>query len=65
MTADRIKTTVKKNAWGEYQVRLHIDGVYQKNADYFTDDRKDADDTARCMRENAVRYVKDNLMGNN
>jgi hypothetical protein len=34
---------------GEYRVRLFIDGVYQKDMDYFTDDKEDAELTAKAM----------------
>lgn len=30
----------------EYIVRFYVDGVYQENADYFTDDKGDAQGTA-------------------
>jgi hypothetical protein len=41
----------KRNEWGEYRVKLYIDGKYQQNADYFTDDKGDAVQTARAMVE--------------
>jgi hypothetical protein len=44
-----IKTTIKKNDWGEWVVRLFIDGKHQKAADYFTNDREDATITATAM----------------
>ena len=34
---------------GEFRVKLFIDGVYQAGADYFTDDKKDANRTAMDM----------------
>lgn len=34
---------------GEFRVRLYVDGVAQPEADYFTDDRHDADATALAM----------------
>lgn len=34
---------------GEYRVRLFIDEEYQPGADYFTDDKEDARDTAKHM----------------
>lgn len=40
------KTTLQ---YGEYRVRLFIDGQYQAGADYFTDDKKDAKCTAELM----------------
>ena len=44
-----IKTTIKKNDWSEWVVRLFIDGKHQKAADYFTNDREDATITAAAM----------------
>lgn len=32
--------------WGEFKVRFHRNGEYQKGADYHTDDRQDALGTA-------------------
>jgi hypothetical protein len=32
--------------WHEYRVKFYRDGVYQENADYHTDMRDDARDTA-------------------
>lgn len=56
-----VKTTIKRKAsTGEWVVRLHINGVHQKDADYFTDDKKDAEDTALAMvnarRKTAVKH---------
>ena len=49
----RATTKITKNADGEYRVRLFIDEVYQAGADYFTDDKQDAIDTAKHMEANA------------
>lgn len=38
--------------FGEYRVRLFVDGVYQAGADYFTDDKQDAESTAKHMELN-------------
>ncbi len=46
---------------GEYRVRLFIDGVYQTEADYFTDDKADACATAEKMRANAVPEGADHV----
>ena len=47
-----IKTEIQsKNTHGEYVVRLIVDGIHQKEADYHTDDRNDAALTAAAMRE--------------
>jgi len=34
---------------GEYQVRLFEDGIRNHNATYFTDDKEDAQETAKAM----------------
>lgn len=44
---NNIKTTIKKNDWGEWVVRLHVDGKFV--SDYHTNDRADADITAAAM----------------
>ena len=44
-----IKTTIKKNDWGEWVVRLFLDGEHQKKADYFAADKEDATETASAM----------------
>ena len=43
------KTTKTSKQNGEYRVRLFVDGEYQAGADYFTDDKQDATDTAARM----------------
>jgi hypothetical protein len=48
-----IKTTIRKNNLGEYVVRLHVGGVWQKESNYYTNDKQDAADTARKMEDNA------------
>ena len=54
---NNVKTTIKKID-GEYVVRLHINGNYQKNSDYFTESKKDAEQTAQLMRNEAKLYNK-------
>ena len=45
-----IETKIKnRNSAGEFTVQLFVDGIHQKEADYFTDDRKDAATTAADM----------------
>jgi len=51
------KTTITKKD-GEYRVRLFVNDVYQAGADYFTDDRQDALDTAHLMEKNGVESDK-------
>jgi hypothetical protein len=42
------KATVYKDAeWGEYRVKFYRDGEYMQDADYHTDDKADAQDTAK------------------
>jgi len=48
-----IKTTVRKNAFGEYVARLYIDGKHQSGDDYFASDKDDALSTASEMLEHA------------
>jgi len=50
-----IKTTIKRNAHGEWVVRLYLDGERQIGADYFASDREDAVETADRMREEAAK----------
>lgn len=46
----RHKATVHRDAeWNEYRVKLHTDGVHQKESDYHTDDKQDAHDTAKML----------------
>ena len=42
-------TTHKDSDTSEYQVKFHTDGKHLKNADYFTDDKSDASDTAKSQ----------------
>ena len=41
------RTTIKKDSWGDWVVRLHVDGKFV--SDYHTNDRADADKTATAM----------------
>ena len=53
-----IETKIKKrNSAGEFTVELFVDGIHQKEADYFTDDRKDAATTAADMLKRADPVV--------
>lgn len=45
------KTTYNRE-YNEYRVRLFIDGIHQAGADYFTNDREDAEHTAAHMKAN-------------
>lgn len=46
---------------GEYCVKLYIGGVYQTEADYFTDDRQDAHDTAESMIAEVARFTPEQI----
>lgn len=46
-------TTKTTKRDGEFRVRLFINDEYQAGADYFTDDKEDAEITAQIMRERA------------
>lgn len=35
--------------WSEYRVKFYLNGIWQVNADYHTEDRQDALDTARAQ----------------
>jgi hypothetical protein len=41
--------------YAEYRVRLYIDNVYQRDADYFTNCKTDAKMTALHMQSQAVK----------
>ena len=44
------KTVIsRRNEFGEYRVRLYVDGKAVPEADYFTDDKVDAEETAVAM----------------
>lgn len=45
----RCKTTITRNCEGEYIVKQFLNGVHQVDADYFTDDKDDAKETAKAM----------------
>ena len=45
------RTIISRDQDGEYRVKLFIDGVYQENCDYFTDDKEDARLTADLLRK--------------
>jgi hypothetical protein len=49
-----IRTTIKKNDWGEWVVRLFVDGEHLAAGDYFASDRADALETAERMKEHAT-----------
>ncbi|AUV61710.1 hypothetical protein HOS76_gp16 [Pseudomonas phage Henninger] len=42
----KIAKLYSDGSWGEYIVKFHLKGVYQKDADYHTSDRMDALNTA-------------------
>lgn len=44
----RARINKRKNENGEYRVKFFDNGVYMPDADYFTDDYKDAIGTARA-----------------
>lgn len=44
--------------WGEYVVRLRIDGVLDEASAYFTDDLDDAKGTAHIMLEGHVEKTE-------
>lgn len=43
---DKKAEVFRDSEWDEYRVKFHLKGKYQPEADYHTDDRRDADTTA-------------------
>ena len=57
-TTGRATAIVHRDAeWREYRVRLKVDGKLRPDADYHTDDRADAEQTARSMVEFTVEWT--------
>ena len=49
---NQVKTEIFFNPeFGEYLVKIYRQGNYQSGADYFTDCKQDARDTAQAIRE--------------
>jgi hypothetical protein len=46
--------TYRDTDWSEYRVKTYIQGQHQQDADYHTDDKQDALDTARAI---VARYT--------
>ncbi len=46
-----ITTTIRKNEYGEWHVRVRVNGKRMPNQDYHTNDKSDAEITARLIRE--------------
>jgi len=45
-----VKATVYRDTeWQEYRIKFHRQEIYQENADYHTDDKSDAQHTARSF----------------
>ena len=43
----------------EYRVRVFVDGEYQAGADYYTDSRQDAEDTANYIVKHKAAGISD------
>lgn len=58
----KVIVSPRKNAFGEYVVRVYKNGIHYKPADYFTTEKLDAVETANQMRieMKAMRYTKRN-----
>ena len=57
----RATCTVRYSSdWQEYTVLLSVDGVDQPEADYCTDDKTDALQTAQAMAEQAHKTAEQN-----
>lgn len=48
-----VKTTIRKNVYGEYVCRMYIDGRLQKGSTYYTNDVNDANETCKDMERRA------------
>lgn len=49
--------TYRDTDWNEYRVKTYIQGQHQQDADYHTDDKQDAIDTAHAI---VARYTASN-----
>ena len=49
--AEATAKVYRDSEWGEYRVRFYRAGQHLQNADYHTDDKEDAHDTARGQLE--------------
>lgn len=47
--------TYRDTEWGEYRVKMYVKGQHLQDADYHTDDKEDALDTARGI---VTRYTQ-------
>lgn len=45
---NKVATVYRDSEWNEYRVKFTINGIYQVGADYHTDDKGDAQRTARA-----------------
>lgn len=45
----RAVVSIRRNEWGEWVVRAYVGDDRYPAADYYTDDRSDAQQTARAM----------------
>jgi hypothetical protein len=54
--AEATAKVYKDTDWQEYRVKFYIQGQHQENADYHTDDKQDAIDTAHGQLQ---RYTQD------
>lgn len=53
----------KDSEWGEHRVKFHRNGVHQTKADYHTDDKEDAHDTAKHFcKEDVIPPTIEDIM---
>ena len=53
---DKRTTKIKRDKdWGEWVVELYVNGKHYEPADYHTDDKQDAIDTAKAMEKPITR----------
>ena len=57
-TCRRVKTTIRKNIYNEYVVRIHVDGKWLgEDTNYYTDDKNDAILSANDMRQREAARI--------
>jgi len=57
-TCGRVKTTIRKNNFGEYVVRTHVDGQFLgKATNYYTDNKEDATHKADALLQRRATSI--------
>ena len=50
-----VQVRIVKNEWDEYEVQWIENGKKKEARTYYTDDKEDAQETAKAMRKEALR----------